>query len=160
MSTYLVTLTCYGTWLHGDERGSVWRKGQTVNEHDLGPDPALEAQMRRRMKHPEMRLNGPMRKVVREAIEEHCRYREWVLHAINVRTNHAHMVIGADVGASRVLNSVKARATRCLRDAGLIGPTQPVWAERGNRKHIESAESLKDACHYVLEGQGADLPDD
>lgn len=87
MPTYFVTFTSYGTWLHGDERGSHDRKGTTERTARLAPDPTIEAQMRLRMKHEPFMLNGPMRKVVRESIAEHCDYRGWRVLELNVRTN-------------------------------------------------------------------------
>lgn len=155
MPTYLVTFTSYGTWLHGDARLSHDRKTWSIVE----PDPALEAQMRMRMKHEAVTLNGPMRKVVRESIQEHCDHRQWELRAINVRTNHIHAVIRAQAEGARVLNSVKSRATRMLREAGLIESDHPVWTERGSSRLLETEEDIVRACEYVRNGQGPDLPD-
>lgn len=36
---YLLTWNTFGTWLHGDERGSVDRKGKTFREKFLDHDP-------------------------------------------------------------------------------------------------------------------------
>jgi REP element-mobilizing transposase RayT len=160
MPTYFVTFTSYGTWLHGDERGSHDRKGTTERTARLAPDPTIEAQMRLRMKHEPFMLNGPMRKVVREAIVEHCDYRRWLLREISVRTNHVHLVVVADAAGSRVLNSVKARATRALREAMLLGADRPVWTERGSCRVMKTEQDIASACTYVREGQGPELPDD
>lgn len=160
MPTYFVTFTSYGTWLHGDERGSHDRKGTTERTARLAPDPALEAQMRLRMKHAPITLSGSMRKIVRESIAEHCDYRGWRVLELNVRTNHVHLVVRADAAGSRVLNSIKARATRSLREAQLLEADRPVWTERGSCRVMKTAEDVASACDYVRNGQGADLPDD
>lgn len=160
MATYFITITCYGTWLHGDERGSHDRKGTTLGTAILAPDAALEAQMRLRMKHPEMRLNGPMRKTAREAVVEHCAYRGWELCELSVRTNHIHLVLVADAPCSRVVNSIKARATRILRESKLVPPNQPIWTERASCRSLETSADVADTCDYVRNGQGPDLPDD
>jgi hypothetical protein len=36
---YFITFTCYGTWLHGDERGSVDDEHNTPGTPVLDPDP-------------------------------------------------------------------------------------------------------------------------
>ena len=46
--------------------------------------------------------------------------RNWLLQAINVRTNHVHTVVSATRKAGLVLNAFKANATRQLREDGLI----------------------------------------
>jgi REP element-mobilizing transposase RayT len=38
-------------------------------------------------------LDAPQRRSVEKAIRETCSYRQWRLRAINVRTNHAHVVV-------------------------------------------------------------------
>lgn len=38
---YLLTFRCYGTWLHGDARGSVDREHNTYGTPCLDPDPQL-----------------------------------------------------------------------------------------------------------------------
>jgi REP element-mobilizing transposase RayT len=156
MAIYFITFTCYGTWLHGDKRGSHDRK----THQQFAPDPALEAQMRLRMNHPPFELTGPMRKTVREAIIEHCGFKAWMIHELNVRTNHVHLVVSAEASASRVLNAVKAYATRALREAGLVDAGRPVWTERGSKSSLETEEDFQSACAYVRDGQGPDLPDD
>jgi hypothetical protein len=95
---YLLTWTTYGTWLHGDQRTSASRKQSRV----LKPDPVLEAQMRRRMKHPPLTLDAKMRRVVRETIEEHSEYRGWTLMKLNVRTNHIHLVVTPDADGQKM----------------------------------------------------------
>ncbi|MCC7508691.1 MAG: transposase [Planctomycetes bacterium] len=160
MPVYFVTFTCYGTWLHGDARGSHDRKATSLARKILSPDQRLEAEMRRRMNRPAMALSGPMRKVVREAILEHVSFRGWELRELNVRSNHVHLVVLADADGSRVLNSVKARATRALREERLVARDQPVWSERGSYSLLESAKDAADASEYVRNGQGPDLPDD
>lgn len=126
----------------------------------LAADPVLEAQMRSRMKFPAMYLNGAMRKIVREAIEEHCQFRGWNLSAVNVRTNHVHVVVGAAAEPQKMIGSLKARATRLLRDAQVVDAARPVWtSEGGDVRRLRSREEVTAACRYVADGQGADLPE-
>jgi REP element-mobilizing transposase RayT len=147
---YFITVTTYGTWLHGDDRGSVDRKADSLSRHKLEPDPALVEQMRARMKHPPITLDAAMRECVNEAILEHCEFRGWQVLALNVRSNHFHLVVSAPgVSKSKVLNSVKARATRRLRESNLLRD-RPVWTERGSKTVLETADELEAARNYTL----------
>ena len=57
--------------------------------------------------------------VVETAIRETCRIRKWELLALNVRTNHVHAVVSTKQIPERVLNALKANATRRLREKEL-----------------------------------------
>ena len=102
-------------------------------------------------------LNTQTAPVVQRSIEAVCEYREWTLHAINVRTNHVHALVGADVPPERVMNDFKAYATRGLREAGLVEPDRRVWARHGSTRWIDSDRSFEMAKEYVMTGQGEPL---
>ncbi len=153
---YHLTFTTYGTWLHGDERGSVDRK---THEY-MAPDPVRNESIRERLKYPIVTLTPKARRVVREAIEGYCTFKSWPLLALNVRTNHVHLVVGAAETASKMLNGVKARATRLLRDEELFQDDHPVWTERGNKGLLLTQEAVDLAIDYVLNRQGPPLPED
>src|SRR5258708_38386433 len=90
---YLITFRCYGTWLHGDERGSIDRfhrryKAPYLPRSDRRVDLSL-----RKLKSQPSALDSRQRRIVDNAIRGVCKYREWLLHAINVRTNHVHTVV-------------------------------------------------------------------
>ena len=90
---------------------------------------------------------------------ETCAIRNWHLHAINVRTNHAHAVIAA--GGKKpeiVLNALKANATRQMRENGLWNYDYSPWAEKGSKRRLWNERSVANAIDYVLIGQGDDLP--
>ncbi|MCA8915085.1 MAG: transposase [Planctomycetes bacterium] len=156
---FFFTWTTYGTWLHGDDRWSVNRKGETIREKFLAPNLTLERTHRSLLKHGQTLLSGPMRRAVREAIERDCEHRGYVLRAVNVRTNHAHMVVLATADPARILNTLKAWATRALREAGLVDKDTSVWTKGGSRRWLWNAEDLAAAADYVINGQGPDLPE-
>jgi REP element-mobilizing transposase RayT len=123
-------------------------------------DPTLEKQMRDRMTHPATMLNGAQRHCVGEAIDGYCKFKGWHLYALNVRTNHVHVVVGALGDAQRVIGAFKARATRLLREAGLVAASQPVWtSEGGDARKLLDHKSVVNACDYVNNGQGLALLD-
>jgi REP element-mobilizing transposase RayT len=82
------------------------------------------------------------------------------LHAVNVRTNHAHAVVSIGVvKPERALNAFKANATRQMREDGNWPQTHSPWADKGSKRHLWTERSVALAIDYVLNGQGEDLPD-
>jgi REP element-mobilizing transposase RayT len=151
---YLLTWTCYGTWLHGDPRGSV------DAEHNAPGTPLAPANPRRlAVRQTQMRgsvrlLGETARRIVSETITDHCELRQWTLHAVNVRSNHVHVVVSCDVAPEVLMSQLKAWATRRLRKNGHRGPEESVWAEGGSRRYLWARESLHSAIEYVGEYQG------
>ena len=145
---YLITITTYGTWVHGDERGSVKRKGQFVNF-----DSNLKKREERSLKHPPIVFTNDQRAIVERTIREVCEYRHWELLALNVRTNHVHAVVSAGDSAEKIMNSLKSYATRRLREAGELVEVQKIWTKHGSTRPINGEVSLRNTIHYVLECQ-------
>ncbi len=155
---YLLTTTTYGTWLHGDAHGSINRHGWSVRTRFLGPDPELEERKRKQMKQPPFKLGAQERGVVHHAILDYCDLKQWPLKAINVRTNHIHVVVNAVEDGARMLGAMKSRATRLLRENGLIGADRKVWTYRGGITFLVNEDEVAEAIRYVMDGQGPDLP--
>src|SRR5258707_3772033 len=85
---YLITFRAYGTWLHGDERGSVDRFHRTYGTPML-PASVQKANYERRLRkqRPE-HLGTRKRPSIESGIRETCTIRNWLLCAFNIRTNH------------------------------------------------------------------------
>ncbi len=157
---YLITFRSYGTWLHGDQRGSVDR------EHNRYGGPYAPANMNRQ-RHNEGLLKGEpvwldtaRRHSVQKAIRETCAHRNWQLLAFNVRTNHVHSVVFAGTKNSEiVLNAFKANATRQMREDGCWQMTYSPWVDKGSRRSLWNERSVERAIDYVINGQGDELPD-
>jgi REP element-mobilizing transposase RayT len=153
---YHITWTTYGTWLHGDERGWVQWGEMGIK----APDPDRECEARTRMTESAVVLSDEQRGIVEQTIRDHCKIRGWQLHAVNVRTNHVHVVVTADRDAGEVMNQFKAWCSRKLSDAaGLAGPVSKKagrrhwFTEGGDKKAIDTEEYLENAIKYVVEGQ-------
>ena len=175
---YLITFRSYGTWLHGDERGSVDRWHNYFGTPCFPANDARQQQNARRLKHAPITLNAEQRKSVEYAILETCLFRNWNLHAVNVRTNHAHSLITAYAAPSgmsvpfaaengfaegirpeRILNALKANATRQLRQDGHWPYQHTPWADGGSRKYVWTEFQLERAKDYVISGQGGPIPE-
>ena len=115
---YLIAFRTFGTWLHGNNPSSVDRHGKNVyGAEKVLPSRNLERQMTENRRCEIFILNGKQRSVVEKAIREMCKKRGYELIAINVRTNHVHVVVTAYVKPEKILNAMKANATRELREA-------------------------------------------
>jgi REP element-mobilizing transposase RayT len=156
---YLITFRCYGTWLHGDARGSVDPKHNVYGAPKIAANPLLENSNRKQLKHAPIILDARQRKVVERAVREVCEYRKYMLRALNVRTNHAHCVVSAMCKPETVLDTFKVYATRALRGAGLIGLKTKPWARHGSTVYLWKEEDVAKAIEYVMQGQGEELDD-
>jgi REP element-mobilizing transposase RayT len=150
---YLITFRCYGTWLHGDGRGSVDRDHREYDSPFAPASPTREKFERTRMKRAPAELCQRARQAVEHAIDQVCAYRGWELHACSARTNHVHAVITASASPERVMNSLKSWSTRSLVEQGLVvGGTRP-WSRHGSTRYLWTEDQLESAWRYVVEMQ-------
>lgn len=155
---YFLTWTCYGTWLHGDERGSVDRDHASFGTPFLPYDSNRRALDERKLIEPAAALGAEARRVVAATIQRHARVRRWDLHALNVRTSHVHVVVSCgDVRPEKTLAELKAWTTRGLRNVGLVKQGARVWTHHGSTRYLWDEDSLARATEYVCEHQGVDL---
>jgi REP element-mobilizing transposase RayT len=156
---YLITFRCYGTWLHGDVRGSVDRRWfNKYGSPMISPDREKVVRESRLMKGVAFQLGADERRVVENAIREVCDFRRYCLFAVNVRTNHAHTVVSNSDIPERIMNSFKAYSTRALRNAGLLAADARAWSRHGSTRYLWTDEHISAAVDYVVNGQGGELP--
>ena len=157
---YLITFRCYGTWLHGDERGATDRFHNTYKSPHLPQSDRRRAVAERQLKSQPVILDASQRETVDAAIREVCDYRKWLLHALSVRTNHVHTVVSTGkTKPERALNAFKSYTTRRMREAGCWKEAHSPWADRGSKRHLWNERSMALAIDYVINGQGGPLPD-
>ena len=157
---YFITFRTHGTWLHGDERGSVDRHGRNQYGQSLiSLDPVFSVKMDVNMKTAPFILDGAQRRQVDLAIRNVCEARKYNLFALNVRTNHAHVVAFAPQPPNLVMNAFKANATRELREAGLVDTGVRIWARGGSTRYLWKPRHLEAAIEYTVNGQGGPLPE-
>lgn len=157
---YFITFRTHGSWLHGDERGSVNRHHNKFGTPKIRPEPKWHSINTGRLKSKPVVLDARQRASVKKAIRETCKIRGWTLLAINVRTNHVHAVVAAPNRApGTVLNALKANATRLMRERKTwLLDTSP-WVDKGSTRYLWNEKSVIRAVNYVVHGQGDDLPE-
>ena len=157
---HLITFRTYGTWLHGDERGSTNRFRNKYKSTFLPHDRSWIETNQKRLAEDPVLLNSAQRNSVERAIRETCVIRKWDLLAINVRTNHAHTVVS--IGSKKpgiALNAFKANATREMRKSEYWTSEKSPWADKGSKRNLWNERSVGLAVEYVVLGQGGELPD-
>ncbi len=150
---YLVTFRCYGTWLHGDERGSVDRFHNAPDTPLLSPNDTRRQIAAQQLQSEPTLLSTCQRNLVMRTLLEVSDHRGWQVHAINVRTNHVHVVVSAACRPELVMNAWKSWSTRRLREALLVGSSAKVWSRHGSTRYLWTAESVANACQYTNDMQ-------
>ncbi len=156
---YFLTWGTYGSWLPGDERGwALYRQGWQL------PDPIQKLEASARMSEDACVLGPEERAAVEEQVAETCRFRNWMLHAVNCRTNHLHVVLTAPLHPKAVRTQLKAWCTRRLKrlaESRLPGGAvrDNWWAERSSQRYVNDETSLQGAIVYVRDGQGPYEPE-
>ena len=118
----------------------------------------LAAAARMRMKFEPLLLTKSMRVAAEEAIRYRANVKQWELHALNVRTNHIHVVLTAENDApEQVMLSLKGAATWRFVQNGFVGEDRTVWTRHGSTKYLKNLEDMSEAIDYVLFRQGEPL---
>lgn len=156
---FLITFRCYGTWLHGDERGSVSRRGSNIfGTPKIEPSGTLKELDSKNQAAPPKRLGRIERRIVEKAIRKVCEVRGYKLYAINVRTNHVHIVVSNGGKVERMMDSFKAYSTKALREGNRVSGNIRPWSRHGSTRYLWTDEHIASAVEYVVNGQGGDLP--
>ncbi|WP_442507641.1 transposase [Novipirellula sp. SH528] len=145
---FFITWPTYGTWLPGNQRGWIeYRHGWQL------PNRNLEQMCETRMTEKQCLLTFSQRQIVSAQVAETCEFRRWTLHAVDCRSNHAHIVISAaNTEPKKIRKDIKAWCTRRLKENSL-STRENWWAERGSIRYVLNYESLATVVEYVTEAQ-------
>ena len=157
---HLITFRSYGSWVHGDARGSVDREHNRHKAPYASPNENRSRYNKDMLKSDPVVLDAARRKSVASAIRDTCAYRRWILHAVKVRTNHVHIVVS--IGAKKpqlALGAFKANGTRQMKQDGCWQMEHSPWVDKGSCRFLWNERSVDRAIDYVLNGQGDELPE-
>jgi REP element-mobilizing transposase RayT len=164
---WLLTNTCYGTWLPGNARGFVGRVWEhrafdpeeksrvthdvagTAYDEDMS---GLERESRAHMKGEPIHLSTPQAEATLVQFQETSRFRGWELRAIAIMYNHFHLVVGVlgDPKPSKILGDFKSWGTRALSARFGAPRSGTWWTERGSKRKLPNEEAIICAIRYVL----------
>ena len=152
---YLITFTTYGTWLHGDKRGSIDKEHKRYGAAFVAADSTLYRRRRYALKNPPFALNKSRRHAVLNAILQVCKFRGWFAHAVHVRNNHVHIVVNGRQKPQKMMTDFKAYATRAIKNVSNGKSVfKKYWTRHGSTKYLWTKESLVSAIRYVKNEQG------
>ena len=158
---YLITFRCFATWLHGDKRGSIDRFHDRYKSPYIKPNEGWHLHNVRVLESEPVVLNPSQRQSVDHAVRETCDFRKWHLHALNVRTNHVHVVVSiGGLRPERALTAFKANATRQMREDGYWRRVRVLGQKKGAkdtsgtsvawRKRLTMCSTDKEINHLTL----------
>jgi REP element-mobilizing transposase RayT len=154
---YFITIRAYGAWLHGDQHGSMDRHHNAWDSPPLPPNPRIEHSRGVSLKSWPVAFDATQRAVIADTVAEVCAHRDWELLALNVRTNHAHVVVGAGVPPDQVMTAFKSWSTRRMLPAGLLQRGSRAWSRHGSTRYLWTEKQVEAASSYVVDEQGASL---
>lgn len=170
MRSWLLSNTFYGTWLPGDERGSV-TSVRDVRPEDAPSDfrfehdvpgtpweegmPALRRAAEAQMKGPPIYLDVRKAEILLAQFQETAAYRGRVLRAVSIMFNHCHLVVQVadDPDPGRMLADFKAYGSRALNRRFGKPPSDTWWTTKGSTRKLKDDQALAAATHYVLHKQ-------
>ena len=153
-AAYFITFNCYGTWLHGEKPTSVDRFNN-IPGTDFLPLISKQAQLaRKQMLETPYCLDEHRRHIVLQAIIDVCDYRQWVLLAAHIRSNHVHCVIHGLLPPEPIMNTIKSYASRYLNRSNLDGNRVNRWARHGSTQYLWEESAIEAAIKYVVHEQG------
>ena len=154
----LLTWTTYGTWLPGDDRGSVSRASRPNGEQSLRnlpgdpydrDDPHREAGATERMKGNPVHLTREHATRLLSCIADTCERHGLELLALAIMANHVHVLCQGDQHGQEMLQALKGNASRRLSQEFTLESAPRWWTKSGSRRRIRAGADLTAAIDYV-----------
>jgi REP element-mobilizing transposase RayT len=156
----LVTWTCYGTWLPGDERGFVSnklrgdgsfdRKRNAPGTEPHADDPYTHSVASELQEWPTVMLTPAQALAAANSLCELARKRKWIIHRAAIMANHVHVVVAncPDDGpaARRVLKGVTSADLSRAE-----GKSLRWWTAGGSNRYLKGTEAIEAGIQYVAE---------
>ena len=96
-------------------------------------------------------LSDAMRQIVLDTVAEVVKYRKWILYAANVQKDHLHTLLVAEEKLpDDIMKTIKAYATRRLREADLVRAKRRIWTEGGSTRWIKTSGQARNVVQYIL----------
>ncbi|MFO0895855.1 MAG: hypothetical protein U0836_00380 [Pirellulales bacterium] len=142
----MVTLTTYGTWLRGDERG--WTEDGRARD----PNPQLMEADQRRLKHPAFVFSDEILRFVGQTIGDSLVGRMSLpIWAMSVHNTHGHILYGPTAHSP-------AAVVKCAKDAAryALRVGRPLWTEGYDKRYCFDADAVRERIRYI-EDHNAEL---
>jgi REP element-mobilizing transposase RayT len=147
---YFISWTCYGTRIHGDERGTIDDAHNVFGTPFLPPDETRVSGVRCEMTETPWTMTSDKRLLVHEAMIRTAAIRSWRIIQMNVRTNHVHIVVDAPGQAPEHVAAIfKTWATRALKATTRHSGRTKFWTNQASTRHLFSNKDISEAVKYV-----------
>jgi REP element-mobilizing transposase RayT len=157
---WMLTSTTYGTWLPGDERGSVTtvhdEPGPRKRHNSPGSPideamPGLRRSAQAALKSAPIYLTREQADVLLAQFQETAKYRQWQLLAVAIMANHFHLVVGVpgDPEPDTLLRDFKSYGSRALNRRWSKPASGTWWTEGGSKRKKADERALRAAIEYV-----------
>ncbi len=152
---YFLTWSTYGARVHGDVRGTVDLFHNTPGEPLVPVNATRVELMHAKMKDAPFVMDERARAHVEQAIRAHAQKRTWAICALNVRSNHVHIVVEVRTKHTpeEVMQQFKSWGTRYLIREGLVTSATRVWTDHGSTRYINTSESMAKGIDYAVNQQ-------
>jgi REP element-mobilizing transposase RayT len=159
---WFLTSTTYGTWLPGDERGSVTtvldgpgpRKRHNIpgTACDEGM-PGLHASAHAALKDRPVYLSREQAEALLAQFQETAEHRGWLLLAVAIMANHFHILIGVrgDPEPDAILGNFKSYGSRALNRRWGKPASGTWWTEGGSKRKKVGEPAVRDGIQYIRE---------
>ncbi len=138
---YMITLTTYGTWLQGDERGYV-RNGKIYPGNKV-----LIQANRQSLLQGAVKLSRDQQRLVREAVIREAESQGQRIYALSVQTTHVHIVAEyIPQPISKIVAYYKKAARLALKAMGHNGK---LWTRGYDKRFCFDKVSLRQRIKYV-----------
>ena len=152
--TYLLTFSCYGTHVPGDNRGWADRARGNHRGGPQDPNSGLIGDSIAVMRQRPYQLDSPRARTALDAIREVCQFRSWDLLAAHVRTTHVHVVVTGPGDPGRAITDFKSYSSRALSRQGFEAPDCKRWSRGGSTRALATPDAIWRAITYVVDQQG------
>ncbi len=146
LGTHII-LTTFGSWLHGDPRGS-WKDGCLI-----GADPFLETHTRKRMNDEAVVLSHAECVLVGIAFGRIIKQHEYRAFAATIQDTHAHLVMAPTTDeialVYRRLKKSSADAVMRVRRNMCRATPRSLWTEGRFPVYLFDESHLQNAIEYV-----------
>ena len=152
---YFITLRTYGSWIHGNPKGSVTRQNNIFNTPRFSYCKKWQDTMQNAMQETRLALNKNQRETLLQSMVNTCHYNHWRLLAAHVRVDHAHLVLQSAFSKEETMGKIKCYATKELKkNYPVLRDRTHFWSRHGSTKNIWIPEEIFYFLYYVVRDQG------
>ena len=149
---YFFTFGTYGRWLHGCEKWS-----HSNNAGRIAPNYGLYEAMTDSLQSDQYAFTTSQRVWLHNAIYRYCIKNELIIDALNVRTNHIHLVISTkrNLTHAQIMMGLKGAISKLMHDEGIVPRAQRIWERRYGITTITYYKTWYYCVNYTLFEQGS-----